>query len=426
MCRRLRLGRRLSVLATICGLALSVAACAKTASSPSAAGNSAAGNSAAGNSAAGNSASAASCGTIPTKPPADPDGVLAKLPASVQAAYNLYPEPVYASAWAHWKPAHPGPYTVAVSAGEFADPFTVAYVGELEQLKAHSTLIKSLLLQSADVNAQTQIRQLQQDITNKVDLIIAFPVSPAADAAVLQAAGKAGIPVIAPLNAAASPYAVGFNGNQVLQGAALTQGLTRIIGGKGGLLEMQGTPGIAASDLVLQGTADVLKSCPGMTVVGKPVGEFTPSVAKTQTLEFLAAHPQPIAAAIQVGGMATGMIQAFQQTGRTVPPIGDLGATPGALAYWGAHKGSYNGVALAQPIIPEADATWDIAQGLLDGRGIRVSEILQNPVLITDANLSQWVQPGWTLDTPLANAPGPQGVFYSSAFLDQFFTNPSK
>lgn len=405
-----RQARRLAVVASICGLALGAAACGKTASSPSAADI---------------GSSAASCGTMPSKPPADPDGVLARFPASVQAAYNLYNDPVYASAWAHWKPTHPGPYTVAVSAGEFADPFSVEYVGELERLKAHSSLIKNLLLQSANVNAQTQIQQLQQDITNKVDLIIVFEVSPAADAAVLQAAGKAGIPVIAPLNAAASPYVVGFNGNQVLQGAVLTQGLTRVMGVKGSLLEMQGVPGIAASNLVLQGASDVLKNCPGITVAGKPVGEFTPSIAKTQTLEFLAAHPQPIDAAIQVGGMATGMIQAFQQTGRTVPPIGDLGATPGALAYWAAHKDSYKGVALALPTVPEADATWDIAQGLLEGRGIKVSEILQNPLLVTDANLSQWVQPGWTLDTPLAYAPGPPGVFYSSAYLDQFFSNPS-
>lgn len=231
--------------------------------------------------------------------------------------------------------------------------------------------------------------------------------------------------MILPLNAAPNPYAIGFNCNEPLQGAFLAQGLSRAMGGKGSLLEMQGVPGTAASDQVLQGAGDVLKSCTGITVAGKPVGEYAPSVAKTQTLEFLAAHPQPIDGMIQVGGMATGMIQAFQQTGRTVPPIGDLGATPGALAYWAAYKDSYSGVGLALPTIPEADATWDIAQGLLQGRGVKVSEILQNPVLVTSANLSQWVQPGWNLDTPLAYAPGPPGVFYSSAYLDQFFSSPS-
>src|SRR5215469_7360944 len=104
--------RRFAVVAMTFGLALGAAACAETASSPSAAGN---------------SSGTASCGAIPTKPPADPDGVLAKLPASVQPGYNLYPDPVYASAWVHWKPTHPGPYTIALSGGEFADPFSVVF-----------------------------------------------------------------------------------------------------------------------------------------------------------------------------------------------------------------------------------------------------------------------------------------------------------
>jgi len=67
---------------------------------------------------------------------------------------------------------------VAISGGEFADPFGLETAQELERLKAQSSLIKNLLLQSANLNAQTQIQQLQQDITNKVDVLVVFELTP--------------------------------------------------------------------------------------------------------------------------------------------------------------------------------------------------------------------------------------------------------
>ncbi len=369
-------------------------------------------------------ATSGSCGTIPTQMPSDPDGVLAKLPASIRAAFNLYPSPVYASAWAHWKPKHPGPYTIYFNAG-LDNTFAQEIVAELNKLKSVSKLVKNVIIQNDNSSVPTQVQQLQHAVAAKTGTVwIVFPLSSTADASLLEAAGKEGIPTITPLDSSPNKYIVGLNGNEPLQGAALTQGLAKITGGTGNLLEMQGLPANQATSAVLTGTADVLKQCPKFKVAGSAVGGYTESIAKTATLEFLAAHPQPVNAAIHVGGMATGIIQAFQQTGRTVPSIGDLGATPGALAYWNAHKSTYKGVALALPTVPLADAAWNLATGLLQGRGIKANEVLQRPVLITNANLSQWVQPGWTLTTSLGYAPGPPGVFYPPKYLNQFFSKP--
>ena len=48
--------------------------------------------------------SSSKCGTIPASLPADPNGVLTALPASLRALYNGYPVTVYKSAFASWKP----------------------------------------------------------------------------------------------------------------------------------------------------------------------------------------------------------------------------------------------------------------------------------------------------------------------------------
>lgn len=372
------------------------------------------------------SAGSGSCGAIPTQMPGDPDGVLSKFSKSVQASYNLFPQAVHASAWATWKPKHPGPYTIYFSPGNVSTPFIQTLLATFNQLKSKSNVVSKIITQDSNNSVQTQIQQIQQAIQQKVDLMIILPLSPAADAPVLEAAGKAGIPVLAPLNSAANPYVVGINGNVTLEGASLTQGLASIIGGKGSLLEMQGIPGVQSSDLILKGAADVLKSCPNIKVVGSPVGQFTPSVAKAQTLQFLTSHPQPVDAAIQVGGMATGIMQAFLQTGRKVPTVADAGATPGALGYWNAHKGTYKGVALGLPPGQAGQTTWNVALGMFAGRGIKITDLSENPLIVTDKNLSQWVQPGWGLTTPIAYAPGPPDAFFPPAYLNQFFTKPAK
>ena len=303
------------------------------------------------------------CGSIPQQMPDDPDGVLAKLPKDVQAAYNLFPQPVHKSAWADWKPSKSKPYSIYFSPGNISTPFIQDMVKKFDELKKSSDVITKVTTQDSNNNVQTQIQQIRQAIRQGYDALVVLQLSPAADAPVLEAAGKAGIPVITPLNPAANEYVIGMQGNLPIDGASLGQGLVKIMGDKGNVLEMQGIPGVPASDVVLKGADTVFKGCSGIKVAGRPVGQFVPSVGKAQTLQFLASHPGSVDGAVQVGGMATGIIQAFQQTGRKVPPIADAGATPGALAYWNENKDKYKGVALGQPPAQMAEAAFNVALG---------------------------------------------------------------
>jgi ribose transport system substrate-binding protein len=418
--------KKVLVLVTMLAALVAVAGCGSSSKSSSSAPASSGSSSSATGTSQASTGATGSCGTIPTQMPADPSGALAKLPKSVQAAYNLLGTTIYPSAWTNWKPTHSGPYKIYFSPGNISTPFIQGMLGEFNKLKASSNVITTVTTQDSNNSVQTQIQQIQQAIRQKYDLLIVLPLSPAADTPVMEAAGKAGIPVLAPLNSASSKYVVGIDPNVTLGGAYLMRGLASILGGKGSVLEMQGIPGVQSSDLSIKGAGLVLKTCPNMSIAGSPVGEFTPSVAKAQTLEFLTAHPQTINGVFQVAGMAAGIMQAFIQTGRTVPPVADEAATPGALAYWNEHKSTYKGVATGEPPIALADATWQVALGMLGGRGIKISDIAQTPLLITSANLSQWVEPGWTIDTPGAYAPGPPNVFYPTSYLQQFFTTPAK
>jgi ribose transport system substrate-binding protein len=370
-------------------------------------------------------ATAKACGSIPERMPEDPDGVLAKLPEDVQAGYNLFPEAVQASAWADWKPKHSGPYKLYFSPGNVSTPYIQAMLATFKDLNAKTSAIQDVVVQNSNNDVQTQIQQLRQAIRQKVDVMVVLPLSPTSVKPIFDAAGKAGIPVIAPLNTAKNPYVVGVAGNTILEGATVGKAIADVLGGKGNILDVHGIPGVDADTLVFTGAKEVFKGCPQIRSVGQVVGQFQPAVAKGETLKFLAAHPQKIDGALQAGGMAGGVIQSFQQQGRDVPTVGDVGGTPGALAYWRDNKDSYKGVASGKGPAAVTTAIWNITLRMLAGGGLQVTDLAQPPQMITADNLGEWVKPEWTPNS-IGYAEPPPGTFFSDEFLNNFFKEPDK
>ena len=88
--------------------------------------------------------------------------------------------------------------------------------------------------------------------------------------------------------------------------------------------------GIAGNenDVVLynQAVAD-LKNCPNIHVAATLYGQWDNGTAKSVVSQYLAAHPQPIAGAIQDGGMFAGVVSAFEAKGLTPPTVADGNAT---------------------------------------------------------------------------------------------------
>ena len=367
---------------------------------------------------------AGGCGNPSKQLPPDPDGVLAKLPQADQAGYDYFPQAVHASAWANWKPSHPGPYTVYFSPGNVSSAYTAQIAAEFKTLSTKNPdVIGKVVVDDSNNVLQTQIQQIQQAISQKVDLIVVLPLSTTAEAPVFDAAGKAGIPVIALLSPSTSPYVVGVDGNNPQFGATLAENLVKLFGAKANVLNIHGIPSVPSDAQLFQGAAAVFKDCPNIQTAGEITGQYQNAVAKSTTIQFLTAHPQSVEAMLEVGGMAVGVMQAFQQAGRPVPAVAGVSAEKGVMAYWNQNKDTYKAVELARapgPVI--ADATWSIALAMFAGRGVKITDISQAPVLITKDNLSQWVQPDWTLDTP-GTAPAPAGTFYTSSFLDAFYTN---
>src|SRR5579875_1285300 len=360
------------------------------------------------------SASSGACGTIPTRMPADPHGLLAGLPSRIRAAYNGLPVTIEPSPWAHWKPKHGPPYKVGIEFPNMSTPFGAEFVSRMEQLGRADHKISQVIVRVANNNVATQIQQLNELIRDHVDIIIGASLSLQATAPVVEEAERAGIPYIEYTD----PW---------LAGAQIAQKLVSYMHGKGRVLMVHGIPQTQVDQLVFGGALAVFKNCTGIQTVGNLIGEFAPPVAKGVTLQYLSSNPQPIGAAFQTAGMALGILQAFKQLGRPVPPIGDQGATPGFLAYWYAHRSTYRAVATGEGAQTMSDLVCNLAMRTLAGDGPKLNNIFLPAIVITNANLAQWVKPGWTPSTisPAYAEPPNRNLLVTPAEWDAFFNNPS-
>ena len=128
--------------------------------------------------------------------------------------------------------------------------------------------------------------------------------------------------------------------------------------------------------------------------------------------------------------MEKGIIEAFEQVGRDVPPVTMGNPDQAGLAYWRDHQADgYHTAATAQPSAAGADAMFRVGMRILEGKGPKITSIVGNPPLTVDSDnlaaaqatfpdadvqvLDDWVKPDWTFDSAgVANpASGPTGTW---------------
>jgi ribose transport system substrate-binding protein len=336
--------------------------------------------------------------------------------------YAGYPYAVRRSAWADWKPKHDPPYTVGVQWAQLSTDFQVQVSeGVVGALKKNPDVGK-VLFQSTGNNLDIgqQIAQTRALIRKKPDVIVLQELAPDAFIGVVEEAARAGIPVVVALDSVPSPHAVNVNYNGWKQPAASASVLVRQMGGKGNLLTVRAIPGVGADVAAASAYAEVLRHCPNIKRAGTIYGNFAVATAKSETLKFLATHPQKISGVLQSAVMAPGIIDAFAQSGRPVPPVQDVTMMKASSAYWREHRATYRGVGMGVAVDDMASAIADVTGRMLDGAGVQTTDILGDAPVVTDENLAAWSDPSWTPKTS-GVAPGPAGAFMRSGQLDAFF-----
>ena len=379
----------------------------------------------------GSTAGAATTGTScvpppPTTLPKDPDHVAATLKGAARAALGGYSGTVYKSPWVNFKPKHGPPWKIGMSNNEGNLNAQDVLLGLQQAAKANPGKVSSIVstTPSTPNDVPTQIQQMRSLLQQHVDIIYSTLGSPTALNTVIEQAAKQNVPVISILGQATDKHAVNLQPNPIQLGYYGAAGMVRAIGSGGGnVLVVQGIPGLSINTDILTGGLAVLKAC-HINVVGTLTGKFDPTIAKTQVLQFLASHPGTVNGVFQVADMAPGIFSAFAQVGRKVPPVADVGAPAASLAYWKENisKG-YKGAGAAIPPTKIGIYTMDTGLAMLEGRGVKITDVPFAPPAITAANLNQWVLPGWTTSTN-ALADGPANAVPIKALIDTYFSKP--
>ncbi len=340
---------------------------------------------------------AGECGSVPQITPKDPQNVLAGMPPEVTAGYNGYPTEVLPSAWANWKPSHPGPYKVAILWQPVVSSFVTATLDALTQeLKASGKvdIIASVAPQNpTDIPGSLQL--FNQLVAKKPDLIILMPLASEPFVDAVNAAGEAGIPVVTPWLPVPSKYAIGVSLNAFLQAASVSAKVADAMGGKGSVLEVHGIPGIQSDNEALAGFKATLDQCPGIKVAGEATGNFNAAATKGAVLQFLSTHPAKIDGVFQAGTMTPGVIQAFEQLGRPIPLVGDVGSTQGSIAYAHEHADEYNEFGSSTPDGSIGKTVATVVLRTLAGEGPAINMMVTEQKLIGDDQVDAVYQDGW-------------------------------
>lgn len=376
--------------------------------------------------AAGSGAGSGSCGTAVAVGPKNPGGVYSTLSDDLKKIYTSYPDDLIQSPWATTKIKAKPPWKIGYVAFAITNPYNQHVLDGLKAQFAKAkaaglvtgSLVTNIPATMAASTAEQQISAIQQMVRQGVNAIIVLPVDSVAETPAINAAGKAGVPVILADTppAPGNNYAVSAWTQNQVQADAGALGLIQ----KGNIIIVKGIAG-NQNDVVLynQKIAN-LKNCPDIKVAATLYGNWDEGTAKTVVSQYIASHPQPIAGVLQDGGMMAGIVQAFEANGLKVPVIADGQCGGGDLSWWLSKKDTYKTVGGCINGFQGAYTYFNVTLRVLDNKGPKVN-ILSMPITpITNANLATFAKAGLPLSSQ-EEVGGPETAWCDNTCLDKYF-----
>ncbi len=367
----------------------------------------------------------------------DPDGVLAALVAEhpeLESWYAPHFAEVHGSPWTGWE-GKPPPWTIGYVSFPTDNPWKVGLLDqfnkEIDELKAAGLVDDFKIYMQPDwatATPEQQVGAIQQMVNEGVDLILVHPLSATAEAAAFDEAGKAGVPIVLTGDIAPSEYSV--NVNTFNQGPGFSD-FFKMMSDQGWFkgeprttLEIRGIEGNTFEQTSHDAAFAAMEPCPGIDVVGQVWGAWNAATTKEEVLKFLASHPENIDFIMHEGAMAGGVIQAFEEAGRAVPPMPISGTTGGDLWWWCENKDAFQSVGYHFSGPQMAHATMGIAIRMLNGQSLKIADIAPLAVKVTNDNICDVKPPDATDVTYVGDVQGAVEDYLSDEEFDWFFETP--
>jgi ribose transport system substrate-binding protein len=373
---------------------------------------------------------ALTCGGVPNVAPDDPSSLLPglKLTKALQHDYTGWPNPIMTSNWSHWKPKGKPPYKVALVWNSPANPFNAYSLNLIQKFLKRSPLIdKNLIVTttSSQTAVAEQVQQYNAAVQQGAQIIVVDALSAPALQPAVDAAAAQGVPTISQINVFNSSNVINISPNPYLDAAYSADAMVKALGGQGNVMQVIGVPG--TSTVVDESAAwdKIFATCPGIKLLPPVVGLYSVSVAQSGVLQFLSTNPAPVNGVIETAVMSQGILNAFLQSGRTVPFITDITAQKGFVAYWAQHRGSgYHAFGVLGSAESASDIATKVILRMLVGQGPKVNQLIWRHPQITDKTVGSIAAKAWT-DTTIGTVGSPKSTWWTDSDLNHFFNHPN-
>lgn len=298
-------------------------------------------------------------------------------------------------------------FTIALSNSYIGNTWRVEMENEFKSACAMPPISQevSCSVYNANNDVNTQKQQISNLISSGTDAILVDAASPTGLNGVIQQACDHKILIISFDNTVTANCGLRIDMDETAFGQILAQWLATKLGGKGNVLMVTGVAGTTDDTQRNQGAESVWQKYPNIHVVGQINGKWDSQVALRAVASALPSLPTIDGLWVQAG--TNGVLQAFQNAGRPLPPTAGE-AENGFRKLMGENKVA--GYSIGDPPYGSVLAL-GLAEGVLSGKDPRKNYTIP---LKTSA---------------VSNANNQEGTTWSQSAADDFFadvanTNP--
>lgn len=297
-------------------------------------------------------------------------------------------------------------YTIGVSNGFIASEWRTQMIQDLERTAAEieesQGIEIDLIIESAGVDVQGQIQQIQNLLNRGVDAIIINPNDQNALNIALEDAVSEGAVVISIDQAIGAEGVYNVVIDQQEWGAINARWLVEQLGGEGNIVIIEGAVGHPANEARMAGVEQVLAENPGIEVVGRESGGWDQATAQRVASDMLASIPD-IDGVLTQDGMAQGVVNALSAANPDPFPITTGEAYAGYLRLWNQTQQQHPGFTSIGVVNPPGIAASGlrVAIEILQGAEVDASQlsgqfgqslVVPIPFVIDESNFEQYLE----------------------------------
>jgi ribose transport system substrate-binding protein len=245
------------------------------------------------------------------------------------------------------------------------------------------------LYAGANGDATVQVDNIQQLASQDPDAMVIVPMGEGITGQV-QAAAAQGIPVVlcAGRLGEGSGAVSTVTRQYELLGTMYAEWLVKQLGGKGQVAVLSGLAGVPTAEFQKAAAMKVFKKYPDIDVVTEQYTEWSPTVAKTVAANLVTQFPDLAGIWSDSGYGDLGVVQAYQEAGKPVPPVtGDT-----INAFLKAVQGTDVKFALSSFPPEQSMDCLDTAMDILKGKPV-LNKVYINSPSFTQDQIDKFVRP---------------------------------